>query len=187
MKTISFFEGVIVAVIASLVGSVVFVGLASLFGGGGLFRLLVTGLAFAYLLYLLARSHHRVGRVSVIGIWLVISLAGWILIPSTLLYLVIQLCLIWLIRSLYYYSSVLAALLDLALVGLSLMSAIWAWHNTHSLLLSLWCFFLVQALFVLIPRQLGSRKTTAKPVRDTDRFERAHRAAQVAVRKLTSL
>jgi len=186
MKPVSFFEGAGVALAASLIGSVLFIGLASLFGGG-LLRLLVTALAFAYLVYLLARSQQRVGRLSVIALWLLISLAGWLLVPSTLAYLALQLCLIWLVRSLYYYHSVLSALLDLGLTGLSLLAAIWAWHNTHSLSLSLWCFFLVQALFVLIPRRFSGKQASAPAATQDDRFDRAHRAAQAAVRKLTSV
>lgn len=187
MKPVSFFEGTGVALVASLAGSVIFIGLASLFGAGGLLRLLVTGLAFAYVVYLLARSPHRVGRISTLVIWLCISAVGWLFVPSAFAYLALQLGLIWLVRALYYYHSVLSALLDLGLVGMSLLAAIWAWSNTHSLFLSLWCFFLVQALFVYIPRQLSGRKSTAHVQTDSDHFERAHRAAQAAVRKLTSI
>ena len=184
MKPVSFFEGAGVALAASLLGSVLFIALASMFGGG-LLRLLVSALAFAYIVYLLARSTQRVGRLSVIAIWSLISLAGWLFVPSTLAYLALQLCLIWLVRSLYHYHSVISALLDLGLMALSLLAAIWAWHSTHSLFLSLWCFFLVQALFVLIPRRFSGRQAPA--AMQDDRFDRAHRAAQAAVRKLTSV
>lgn len=185
MKPVSFFEGAGVALAASLGGSVIFIVLAGLFGAGGLFQLLVTGLAFAYLVYLLLRSPHRVGRLSTLALWLLVSVIGWLFVPSTLAYLAMQLCLIWLVRSLYHYHSVLSALLDFGLMALSLLAAIWAWHSTHSLFLSLWCFFLVQALFVLIPRRFSGRQAPAAT--QDDRFDRAHRAAQAAVRKLTSV
>jgi len=59
-------------------------------------------------------------------------------------------------------------------------------ETTHSLFLSLWCFFLIQALFVLIPSSLMPvRNKATSSTRETD-FERAHRAAQIAVRRLTS-
>ncbi len=60
---------------------------------------------------------------------------------------------LWLIRSLYFYDSVLSALVDLGLTGVALVTAIWAWLASNNLFLAFWCFFLVQALFVLIPRQ----------------------------------
>ena len=40
---------------------------------------------------------------------------------------------------------------ELGLMGLSTFVALWVWLSTGSLFLSLWCFFLMQALFVFIP------------------------------------
>jgi hypothetical protein len=188
----NFFEGVLVALIASLIGGLVFTMLLSLFSGGLVLRLVVAGIAFAYVLYLLTRSRERTGRLIVVTIWILTSgitlFAG---LPLSV-YLVIHLCMIWLIRSLYFYSSAVSSLLDLGLNFLSLGAAIWAGSQTNSIFLSIWCFFLLQALFIGIPKTLKRNDETERfsngkfSINSTDRFERAYRAAQDAVRKLSS-
>ena len=91
-------------------------------------------------------------------------------------------------RSLYFYSSVLPALTDLMLSGLGLAAAVWAAGQTGSVFLSLWCFFLVQALFVVIPTRIRRRHSESSLGPDgLDRFQRAHRSAEAAVRRLSSL
>jgi len=82
---------------------------------------------------------------------------------------------------------VLSSLADLALTGISLAIAIWAWLTTRSLFLGFWSFFLVQALFVLIPRKLArSHDSQTADSHSDDPFERAHRAAEMALRNLIS-
>ena len=57
-----------------------------------------------------------------------------------------------------------------------------------SLFLSIWSFFLVQALFVAIPTRLRQKAGDRGPARDSeDPFQRAHRAAEAALRKLSSV
>ena len=189
MKQATFFEGVAIALVISIVGSAVFFTLSSVFSASGLFRLLIAGISFTYILYLLARSRERVGRITVVSVWCIAACITWLFVPSFILYLLIHLGLIWLIRSLYFYQSILAAGADLGLNAISFAVAIWAWSNTHSLFISLWCFFLLQALFVAIPRQLRSLPTQTINTDNThdnlESFERAHRAAEVAVRKLS--
>ena len=192
MKQPGLVEGIAVALLASITGSAVFIILTSVFAGGSVFRLIIAGLGFAYVLYLLSRSQERVGRLTVISVWLIVAACAWLLAPSLLIYISIHLVALWLIRSLYFYSSVLSALTDLGLTGFSLIAAIWAWFSSDSLFLAFWCFFLVQALSVLIPRQWskasGKRKQSAGSVRlaDDDHFETAYEAAETALRKLSS-
>ncbi len=186
MKLPSVMEGVGVALLASMAGAAVFAVLSVMLDTLGVFRLVVAGLALAYVLYLLLRNSERLGRLSVLALWFVIAGANLLLVTSPLLYVVIHLALIWLIRALYYYTGVLPALLDLGLMAVSLAVAIWAGETTHSLLLSLWCFFLVQALFVLLPTSFTQRSKHNAALTD-DAFDRAHRAAEVALRKLTTL
>lgn len=188
MKQPTFFEGVALALAASLLGSALYNVLSSVFPAGAVLRLLVAGISLAYVFYLLSRSRERVGRVTVIACWTLVAGVLWFIAPPLMLYGLMHLGLIWLIRSLYFYSSILLALADLTLNGLSLASAVWAARQTGSVFLSLWCFFLVQALFVAIPTRLsrGNRETPAGAV-DRDRFQRAHRAAEAAVRKLSSI
>jgi hypothetical protein len=101
---------------------------------------------------------------------------------------VAHLGLIWLIRSLYFYSSLISALADFGLVLFGVASAIWAVLQTGSLSLSVWCFFLVQALFVAIP---NAWKRSSKPgivsKSTQDPFQSAHRTAEAALTKLSTL
>ena len=188
MKQPTFLEGVAVALTASLLGSALYSVLSSAFPAGAVLRLLIAGIGLAYVLYLLSRSRERVGRVTVVAAWTLVTGVIWFIEPPLLPYVLVQLGFIWLTRSLYFYSSVLPALADLGLHGLGLASAIWAAGQTGSVFLSLWCFFLVQALFVAIPARLNrrNRETPAGPENE-DRFQRAHRTAEAAVRKLSSI
>jgi hypothetical protein len=94
---------------------------------------------------------------------------------------------IWLIRSLNFYASALPALADLGLNGLGLAASIWAVTRTGSVFLGIWCFFLVQALFVVIPKSV---RRTPGPTRighmHEDRFQHAYHVAETAARKLSS-
>jgi hypothetical protein len=187
MKRPTFFEGVGVALAASLTGGVLFSVLATVFAGGAVMRVLIAGLGLAYVLYLLRRSRERVGRIVVVAAWLSAAAVIGLLHPPLVLYLLLHIGLIWLIRSLYFYNSALSSLADLALTGLAVTAAVWALTVTGSLLLGLWCFFLVQALFVTIPDNLP-RKPVAPPsvAGGDDHFEHAHQVAQAALRKRSS-
>ena len=188
MKQPTFFEGVVLALAARLLGSVLYSVLSSVFPADAVVRLLIAAIGLAYVFYLLSRSRERVGRVTVVACWALAAGVIWFIAPPLLLYGLMHLGLIWLTRSLYFYSSVLSALADLGLNGLSLASAIWAAGQTGSVFLSLWCFFLVQALFVAIPARLNRSIRETPAVReDEDRFQRAHRSAEAAVRKLSAI
>lgn len=186
-KQPTFFEGTGLALVVSIIGAVGFFSLSTLFGSAGIFRLIISGLCFIYVVYLLGRSRERTGRVTVISAWLLIAAVNWLFVSSFLLYIIIHLAMIWLIRSLYFYNSVLSSLADLTLTSFSLAASIWAWSMSNSLLLSFWCFFLIQALFTLIPEKIKSPQNRSSVNLETnDPFESAHRTAEVALRKLTS-
>ena len=74
---------------------------------------------------------------------------------------------------------------DLALNGVSLAAAVWAVNQTGSLFVSIWCFFLVQALFVAIPASM-KQKAGQTGESHKDRFQHAYRAAETALRKLST-
>ena len=188
MKMPSFLEGATVALIASLVGWVGSIALTTVYAGGTVMRLIVAGLALAYIFYLLSRSHERIGRFTILIAWLALAVVIWLFSPSLSVYLLAHVGLIWLIRSLYFYSSFLPAIIDLGLNGLCLATAFWAFSQSNSLFLSIWCFFLTQALFVSIPNHLGKENSAArlKSPQD-DYFEQAHQVAEAALRKFTSL
>jgi len=186
MKQATFLEGVGIALAASVTGSILFTALTPLFASGAVLRLLIAALAFAYVLYLLQRSRERIGRVTVIGVWLLAAVLLWLWQPGLLLYLLLHLGMVWLVRALYFYSSALSALADLGLNGLALAAAVWAASHTGSLLLSIWCFFLLQAAFVAIPATPRRGGPSHSGPNESDDFQRAHHVAETALRKLSS-
>lgn len=185
MKRPTFFEGVAVALVASLAAGACYAALVLVFPSAGVVRFVVAGLGLAYVVYLLKRTDERVGRVVAIAAWAIAALALWIFAPPTLLYLAVHLGLLWLVRSLYFHGSLLSALADLGLVALGLAASVWAATQTHSVALSVWTFFLVQALFVAIPPRVAAPEAAAHDVPE-DPFQRAHRAAEAALRRMQS-
>jgi hypothetical protein len=178
----TFLEGVLVALAASVAGSVLHTTSAALLGGSDPW-LLVALLALGYVLYLLRRAPARAGRVTALAAWAGAAALLWLSAPSLALFVLLQVGMIWLLRSLFFHAGPLAALGDLGLSALALGSGLWAFLHTGSLLLALWSFFLVQALFVALP-QGATRRPDPTPA--ADRFELAHRAAEAAVRRLAS-
>lgn len=187
MNRPGFLEGCGVALAASLGGSLLFALFSPLIGNDTLLKLLTAGLGFGYVLYLLRRSGQKTGRVVTLAAWSISALLIYLLVPSLPLYLLLHIGLVWLIRSLYFHGSLFPAIADLGLNGLGAAAVIWALLQTGSLLLAIWCFFLLQALFSAIP-VLG-RPTTRKADRPEpeDRFRQAEQAAEAALRKLSSL
>lgn len=186
MKRPGFFEGVGLGLVLSLVGGVLFVAFALVFSSETVLALLIALLGLAYTVYLLGRSGERVGRLTALILWFAAAGLLWLWTPILPIYLLFHLGLIWLVRSLYFHASLLSALADLALNGLALATALWAAERTGSVFLSLWCFFLVQALFVHIPswtRQPGSQ--SPNDTEDEDAFGHAHRAAEAALRRIS--
>lgn len=185
MKKATFIEGVGIALTSSIAVSAISFTMSSLFFGDDLFRLLIAGVSFFYILYLFLRTKDRTGRITVISIWFVLTIASLIFVPSLMLYIGIQLLMVWIMRSLYFYNSILSALIDLMLNGMSLIVAVWSWSVSGSLFLTFWCFFLMQALFVFIPKNFiakGKVESIHRPA--DDKFEYAYHAAEVAVSKL---
>jgi len=185
MKRPGFAEGAGVALVLSGAGAALYAVLA-LGAAGGALRLVVALAGLAYVWYLLARSRSRVGRLTTLAAWAVLAAACWWFIDSPALYLLAHVGVLWLVRSLYFHSNTLAAIADLGLNVLAAAAAVWAASRTGSVFAALWCFFLVQAAFVLIPARLGRRQPGNAAIPD-DRFGRALRNAETAVRRLTTI
>lgn len=184
MKRPSFLEGALLALTAALVGTLAYAALAWALPPNTALRLVAAGLGIGYLLYLLGRSPERVGRVTIPSLWLILSALLWLLVPSLPLYLAAHLAMGWAARSLYFHQGLLGALADLGLIGFGLMAALGAYLHTGSLFLSLWCLFLVQALFVFIPSRSSQRDDPFDA--NEDGFRRAHQAAQSALQRLST-
>ncbi|MGZ8160911.1 MAG: hypothetical protein ACXWT4_19200 [Methylobacter sp.] len=188
MKKPTFWEGVVIALLASLTGAIVFFALSFLFTEEIAIRLVISGLAFFYSLYLLSRSGEHIGRITVMLLWCILSAAVWLFGPPPTLFLTLNVLSVWLIRSLYHYSRLFSSLADLGLCLFSITSAFWALHHTGSTFLTFWCFFLTQALFAVIPT--GNKQTFADETALSNNeveFKRAYQAAEAAVRKLLTL
>ena len=198
MKKPNFYHGIAVAFLLSFFGSALFAALTPLYSGQWVLRVIITLLALVYQLYLLISSAARAGKATTLIIWITMSGFCWFLTPPLLVYILIHIGMIWLVRSLYHYQSVIAATADMGLNALSLVAAIWAFESTESLFLSLWCYFLLQALFVAIPANLKratSSPLTSPPLTSTsltsmeqatqdETFQRAYRSAEAALRRM---
>ena len=186
MTAPGFFDGVVAALVISLGAAAAGLLFGQFVAVGTLFQVVLWGAALAYLAYLLRRSRARIGRVVVISAWALVTLGCWLVDASLSGQVLLYAGLIWLVRSLYFHASIVAALLDLGLVALGLAAAVWALLNTGSLAASLWSFFLVQALFRWIPdfdRAPGGNAPRAAA--SASSFQSAHRVALDAVRKLS--
>jgi hypothetical protein len=185
MKRPSFLHGVIVAAVLGFFASAVVATLTPFVGLGAVVRLVIPALGLAYLLYLFSRSEERIGRVTALSAWSALAAVTWWVAPPLPLYLLIHVGAVWLVRSLYFYSGLLPALMDLGISALSVSAAVWAITRSGSVFLAVWCFFLVQALFVAIPPTTLKKQ---KPHRNTavasENFEHARRQADQALRQL---
>jgi len=180
----SLFGGVAAALVLSLSGAALLAALTPIVGTASAVRAVVALLGLAYVLYLLGRSDERTGRISSVVLWSFAAAAAWFAEPPLAVYVVLHVGMIWLFRSLYHYSSALSALADLGLSVLAAAFAAWAAGRSGSAWLAIWCFFLVQAFFVLLPVGFANDTRTGGRVEDGEAFERAHRAARAALRRL---
>ena len=174
-------EGALIGIVLSIGASIFYIGGVSLLSGGLAFRLL-TGIIFLiYTLYLLTKIQKKTGKLTIISIWLTISILNFLLTESALLYITIYIAMTWAIRSLYFYNSLLSSGIDLLLTALASFICLLTWNYTNSLLLSIWSFFLIQSMFVFIPRHY---KSTTLPRSNNTAFEQACRNAELSLEKL---
>ena len=197
MRRPGFIEGVLLSIVISIAVTAIFTVMSAFFPTRWLLNILIAAVSFSYVLYLLFRSAERTGMLTVITIWGSISVLIWIFSPSIMVTLFIHVGLIWLVRALYFYTSLMVALIDLGLILFAMASAIWTLTYTNSLFFSIWCFFLLQSLFVFLPADLHKENITGRTKRgglfeninganNTDRFEQAHQGAQSALRQMSA-
>jgi hypothetical protein len=185
MKRPGFFHGVVIAAIFGFFASALVATLTPFFGFGSVVRLIIPALGLAYLLYLISRSEARVGHVATLSLWSVLAAVSWWAAPPLPLYLLIHVAAVWLVRSLYFYSGIVPALMDLGLSALSISASVWAMTRSGSVFLAIWTFFLVQALFVAIPPAVkGKTQPEHNSAVENENFRRARRRADAALRQL---
>lgn len=182
-----FLEGVGVALAGSVLGSLTYSILGLVMPAAAVLRIVIAGLSLAYILYLFGRSRRRTGQVTIVIIWSLMMLMLWFFSSSILLFIAVNLILIWLVRSWYFHTCLPALLADLMLNGFALLAAAWAVTQSGSLLLACWCFFLVQALYTAIPqRSPQTHQAMPGACTDAERFQRAQRTAEAALQRLSS-
>ena len=181
----SFLEGALVALAASLAAGALFATLSLALPAVSALRWVVSLVAFGYLIYLLGRSGAKVGRVSAVLAWALVSALALALDLPVPTFVLIHAGMAWLVRSLYFRGGLVATLADLGPSLLGLAAGVWTLTQSGSLFLAVWSLMLVQALFGLIPSDLG-RGGAAEPQDPDDVFERAHRGAEAALRRLHS-
>ncbi|MFV2090727.1 MAG: hypothetical protein ACC642_08725 [Pseudomonadales bacterium] len=186
MKRPSFFRGVIVAAVLALAGAIGYAGLSTIIGPALAIRLVTAALGGAYILYLLRGSNDKTGRIAVFTGWITVTSGMWFVGVDLTGVIITQAVLISLVRAFYHHASVLAGLLDLGLSAFALSAAIWASAESQSLFLSVWSFFLVQALFVGIPAELRMTRKPGNPQPVDDRFGRAFRTAETAIKRIAT-
>ncbi len=197
MNRPGFAEGIVVAIIISLAVSAIFTVMSTFFPTRWLLQILIAGVSFSYVFYLLVRSREKVGKLTVVAVWGSVAILSWMFSPSILVTLFVHIGLIWLVRALYFYTSLILAFIDLGLILFAMAVGIWTLLYTNSLFLSVWCFFLLQSLFVLLPADLSGNSRKQKLSRSTvetnsneskkkDPFEQAHQTAQAALRQLAA-
>ena len=188
MKAFSFWDGVVFALTAGVTGSISFYALSFLFTEDFVIRCLISALSLAYLLYLLSKSREQTGRITVLFAWCLLCATIWFFGSPLSLFFIMHALAIWLVRSLYFHVGLFSALADLGLNAFSIAAAIWACHHSGSFFLSIWCFFLAQALFVAIPavEDKSSKSNQAGIAPNETEFKRAYQAAETAVRKLST-
>lgn len=185
MSTPTFSRGVLVAGVFAVVAAAGLATLGPLIGFGSAIRLGIPAISLAYILYLLRTSNERTGNITTISLWSALAVGTWWVAPPLTFYVLIHAGSIWLVRSLYFYAGVFPSLIDLGLTALSLFGFVWALSRTDSVFLATWSFFLVQALFVVIPAATG-RRSRGSEVVDCATFDRARRQANEALKALAS-
>jgi hypothetical protein len=151
-------------------------------------RLVIAAVGLTLVVRAIARSDEKTGRVVTVTVWLVAAAGVWLVDASLPVYFAVQVMLVWLIRSLYAYSRLIEAGLDLGLTLLALSFAVFAAVRTDSVFLACWSFLLLQALHVAIPG-LASRLTASAereiPGGDPNRgFNDAFKAADEALHRI---
>ena len=183
-KAPTFIGGAAVAFLFAAAGAAVFAATTPWLAPSLAIRCIVVALGGAYTLYLLSRSEERTGRIATVAVWCVATTLAAVLASSLPLFLICQVASIWLIRSLYFHGSLVAALADLGIGALALAFAIWAARSSGSVFLAIWCFFLVQALFVAVPADMGAKALSDDG--SDQPFKRAERSATAAIRRLAA-
>lgn len=91
---------------------------------------------------------------------------------------------VWLVRSLVSYERASGWLFDGALVYVGVAAAAWVLSSTGAIVLALWTFLLIQALY---PLALSDKPAAARGSDAFGRFDHSARAAEEALRRVVAV
>lgn len=177
MKTTSFWTQLGYGLLLSVAGALLFRALLPLFGLGLSLRGLSLLLGLAYLVMIGGQSALRSGRLLLFAIWLGLIAALALFDPSLWLWFALPVLLGWLLR-LPRYRRLSSIAFDAAISLAALLFAAAAALHSGSALLSLWTYFLLQALTSFIPAATPPERSP------DDAFSTAERTAEAALRRL---
>jgi hypothetical protein len=176
--------------VISVVAAVVALSLSFVLPAGVVARLVVAALGLTLVLRAMARSSEKTGRIVTVAVWLAAAAGIWLIGASLVTTVVVHVALVWLVRSLFAYSRLVEAALDLGLTLLALSFAVFAAVRTDSVFLAAWSFLLLQALHVAIPGlalRMTSRAAREGPCSDPNRgFADAFKAADEALQRIAA-
>jgi len=189
MQRPTLLEGVLVALVLSLLVGPIVVLLHSLVGSLLAWKAVVVVMVYTYICYLLVQSSRKSGRVTLGLLAFAVLLAGVTLDLRLTSLLLLCAALIWGIRAFAYSRSLVSAVLQGGLCVLGCGAALMVYGRSGSYALAIWSFFLVQAAFVLIPARLTRRPAVdiSEELRGSlNHFGRAHHAAEQALNRLAT-
>jgi hypothetical protein len=177
MNAEALWRGLLLAVLLSTGGAVVFAVLAPLAGAATSLRVSLLLAASAWMLDQL--RHAGPGRLLAGSAWIVMCAALLLINPPLWGWLALLAVALWLGRSLRQPRRLLLCATDCALSLLAAAASLVALRHTGSVWLALWCLLLLQALSLSLASNPGS------VVRDANaRFDAARRAAERALHAL---
>jgi hypothetical protein len=174
-----------IALLLSATGAVLHLASSPLLGPAIALRAVIVGLAAAYLGWLLHDSRARTGVLVSLVAWLFVSAGLCVLDPAIAAWLLVQSLMIWLLRSLHRHDTLMAAVADAVLGALAVAAALATAGTTHNLFLTLWSYFLVQAMFVFLPSSRMPLAAAASAIAPDDAFSQSCRTAEDALRRLS--
>lgn len=184
LKPPTFWGGAAAALMFAAVAALLLPALSLLFGGWLAVKIGLSLIAAGYAAYLMTAAQSSTARLAASVAWIAVAAVGFFFASSVVTLAVPLLLITWMIRAAYFRSGMVDSLLDLGLVLLGAAAAAGALINTGSTFLSVWTFFLVQALHTAIPGLHGA--AAQSPAADGRRFNQALRSAEAALRRIHS-
>ena len=178
-----FMEGVIIALGLSLISAIGYWSLIGVFHVAVSLSAAAAILGTAYALYLIKRSDRTTGKITcglvfnTIVVLIILLPIGVGMVASILLLA------LWGVRCFFYRHGVADSLVDLSLSVSAAIAALIAAIATQSVFITVWTFFIVQALHVFIPKFGGGCVTERIAKRH---FETAYANAEKALRQYYS-